>query len=624
MQNRNLVAPDGTPLMHRTIVGEDRTGRVAYVTHSQAQHSLNLRPTLEGIAARGWTVHSTDLRGHGFSSGPRAPLAHMDIDQGWERLVGDLVLGLSTAFEGVPWEDRMVVAPNIGAVLLLEALKEWPDLARSIVFIAPPPNQPTLLKLARSIVKARSLFHPLDEPDELTLHQLYTFLGARLSDRKRLIDVISSDRELTDALLEDEYAWPTPTTGYFYEMFRGIEKAWKWPQDLQVAEGTRLLILYGGDDPMTANGKFVGPMRRQLDTMGFKEIQVHCVEQGRSGLFIEEKHLGISEIIENWISGDGNAFNSAPTAEHEDLSGISTGVLNKLGLTDVNSELSTEELVELCYHAIDDESRWIEMLYRVTYALSADDTIDDGHLEALVHALMPHWDRSFQLNRQIMQSAAIGAVLQNVLDRFNLGMAIVSPDMAVTYSNLLFNQRLASLLGDETLAAGNVDAVSRSLRDCVGPDFVSRCHSGSGEALLVIGGEVVGFHFRPKALRQTALQRGGASGVLILRTRTQMEDYPADQTIELLQFAYGLTNKEAEVALCLLEGLSPDAIARRSDVTVNTIRTHLKRIYEKTGVQGQTELAARLLNGPVGLIFRSAGTTSSPAEHLHIETSEPR
>lgn len=526
----------------------------------------------------------------------------MEIGCGWERLVADMKLALSEVFDGVSYEDRMIVAPNIGATLVLEVLKEWPDLTKRLVLITPPPNQPTMLRLARSFAKARALLNPADKPDELTMHQLYSFFGARLSDRKRLIDVISSDTSITDALLEDPYAWPTPTTGYFYEMFRGVEAAWSWPKGTKVSSETELLILYGGDDPMTANGKFVAPMRRQLEKIGFSHIDTYCVEGGRSGLLIEEARFGISNIIDRWTRGEGAGPNrQISESDDSDVANLSSGVLSKLGLDTFDRDLSSEELVELCYNAIDDESRWVEILYRVSYAISANDQLDEQSLETILGSLMPHWDRSFDLNRQVMQAAAVGAVLENVIDRFQIGMAVVSPDMAVSYANRVFIDDMAGLLG-QTFRHGDFKGLSNALRDCVEADFTARCNRSNGEALFMLEGEAVGFHFRPQALRQTALVRGGASGVLILRKTGNDHSRADDEKIEMLQFAYGVTAREAETALCLLDGLSPGEIAERCGVSINTIRTHLKRIYDKIGVTGQTELVARLLKGPIGLI----------------------
>lgn len=65
--------------------------------------------------------------------------------------------------------------------------------------------------------------------------------------------------------------------------------------------------------------------------------------------------------------------------------------------------------------------------------------------------------------------------------------------------------------------------------------------------------------------------------------------------MQALQERHGLTRAEARVALRLAEGLSVPAIARDLNVTVETIRTHLKRTYGKTGARRQAELVRVVL-----------------------------
>lgn len=55
---------------------------------------------------------------------------------------------------------------------------------------------------------------------------------------------------------------------------------------------------------------------------------------------------------------------------------------------------------------------------------------------------------------------------------------------------------------------------------------------------------------------------------------------------------YGLTKKEAEVLVALVEGYSAAAIAERHVVSINTIRAHISHIHQKTGVHSQQELRA--------------------------------
>lgn len=57
---------------------------------------------------------------------------------------------------------------------------------------------------------------------------------------------------------------------------------------------------------------------------------------------------------------------------------------------------------------------------------------------------------------------------------------------------------------------------------------------------------------------------------------------------------YGLTASEAVIAARLAAGRSPSAIALERQVSLVTVRTHVRHIYEKVGVSSQLELAARL------------------------------
>lgn len=62
----------------------------------------------------------------------------------------------------------------------------------------------------------------------------------------------------------------------------------------------------------------------------------------------------------------------------------------------------------------------------------------------------------------------------------------------------------------------------------------------------------------------------------------------------LIRLAYSVTASEAEIALLLAEGLSPEAIAEARGVKTLTIRTQIKAIFAKMGVSRQTELVSRL------------------------------
>jgi DNA-binding CsgD family transcriptional regulator len=65
--------------------------------------------------------------------------------------------------------------------------------------------------------------------------------------------------------------------------------------------------------------------------------------------------------------------------------------------------------------------------------------------------------------------------------------------------------------------------------------------------------------------------------------------------VESLRDRYGLTPAEATFALEIIKGDGRKATADRLGISVGTARSHLSKIFDKTGVRHQAELVRLLL-----------------------------
>jgi DNA-binding CsgD family transcriptional regulator len=79
---------------------------------------------------------------------------------------------------------------------------------------------------------------------------------------------------------------------------------------------------------------------------------------------------------------------------------------------------------------------------------------------------------------------------------------------------------------------------------------------------------------------------------------TNLDSY-CSPGLELLMQIFELTRKEAEVAVKLSEGKSVEQTAQELAIAYETARTHLRRIFSKTGTSRQTELLLLLAHLPV-------------------------
>ena len=74
-----------------------------------------------------------------------------------------------------------------------------------------------------------------------------------------------------------------------------------------------------------------------------------------------------------------------------------------------------------------------------------------------------------------------------------------------------------------------------------------------------------------------------------------------DMSVEVLRQVYNLTEAQAEVARSLYSGRSVEDTALALNLSLNTIRTHLKHIFTKCEVSSQAELLHMLALGPYTL-----------------------
>ncbi|MEO0310628.1 MAG: hypothetical protein RIQ89_285 [Bacteroidota bacterium] len=65
---------------------------------------------------------------------------------------------------------------------------------------------------------------------------------------------------------------------------------------------------------------------------------------------------------------------------------------------------------------------------------------------------------------------------------------------------------------------------------------------------------------------------------------------------------YNLTNREKEVLACLVKGMSYKMIGEACNISYETVRTHMKNIYEKLHVVSMTEAVAKAINQKLVMI----------------------
>jgi DNA-binding CsgD family transcriptional regulator len=227
---------------------------------------------------------------------------------------------------------------------------------------------------------------------------------------------------------------------------------------------------------------------------------------------------------------------------------------------------------------------------------SADDA-------ALLAALMPHMQNALELHRRLALVEAARADVLPAIDRLAEGVLLVTSTGRVVHANrtaraLLHARdgvfvdagdlRAASAADTATLRAAIHAAASTRVRGSAARRLFLTRPSGRRPYVVLVA---------PAVTRLLALTPVAPAVVVCVSDPERLITLPIDR----LRRLFGLTAAEARVASCLFEGDTPAVAAARLDISVPTVRAHLRQILAKTETTSQAELArvlsATLLSG---------------------------
>ena len=593
------ASADGVPLLVRRVGPPSPRGPVVLMGHGPSVHSGLMGAAMQAFAQAGATIWAGDLRGHGGSVSARAPLAHLDPKGGWAHLLDDMAAFARLAFDGVPRAQRILLGGGLSGHLMLELLARDPGLAAHLVMAGPSPPQPGVARIGATFLRLRMLTRAADRPDPQLLHHIYGFLRAQLPPGSGSIDTVSADPGVVQAVQADPRGFPTPTPGYWAAVLPAMATTWDRIGPGDLPKDLRVLILTGPDDPQTRGGRLVPRLRDWFAGRGVADMAVAMLDGVRANILIDAPRLPVVPRVMDWFAGRPvpAAVPAAAAVGHEPY----LPALQALGVGPAGALPPLPVLIDLCYAAMEDDERWIELIYRLSLAAEAE----GQDVDALLATLHPHWQRAFDLREELRRAAALGRLYHDLIDRLDLGVAVLDAEGGLRHHNAAFARALDRLAPDE----GMRTCPEVWARRLLGPDGAA----GSGDRPLLLDGQVVGISFVPASLRGDGQAPDAqALGRLLVLRLPDAEAGDLAHRAGLLSLAYGLTGQEGVAALHLAQGLGTEAIAAAMTISEHTVRSHLKQVFDKMGVSSRTELAARVLSGPLGWLVPDSAPRLPP------------
>ncbi|WP_332860309.1 helix-turn-helix transcriptional regulator [Janthinobacterium svalbardensis] len=224
---------------------------------------------------------------------------------------------------------------------------------------------------------------------------------------------------------------------------------------------------------------------------------------------------------------------------------------------------------------------------------------DSSLLQAQLQALLPHLQRALRIRSRLAHSGMQERTTRAALDALDTAVLLVDSRLDVLYANAsalaLFGPGLERSL--HCPAGGSprwcaLPQLAQAVRQAIG--------TGQGKRIAAPIASAVRLP-RPGApdlcLTVAPFQPQGQSTQRPCALVLARDPQAPPVAVPALQQLFDLTQAEALVAQALAQGAAIDRIAADTGVSINTVRTHLHHIYDKTGTARQGELIAKIHQG---------------------------
>jgi DNA-binding CsgD family transcriptional regulator/PAS domain-containing protein len=208
--------------------------------------------------------------------------------------------------------------------------------------------------------------------------------------------------------------------------------------------------------------------------------------------------------------------------------------------------------------------------------------------------LVPHLRRAVLIGKLIEFKAAQAATFADALDGLSAGMLFVDSNGRITHANtagramITDGNVLHASLG--RLLANDPD-VNRALREvflAAATGDAAIGDRGVAVPLIARDGERYVAHVLPLssgARRGAGVSYAAAAALFVQKAALATRSPP-----EAIAKTYGLTPMEVRVLLAIVEVGGAPQVAETLGVGESTVKTHLKRLYAKTGARRQADL----------------------------------
>lgn len=245
-----------------------------------------------------------------------------------------------------------------------------------------------------------------------------------------------------------------------------------------------------------------------------------------------------------------------------------------------------------CVSAVLDKSATSVAMFAV-FRSERDGMVDDEARHRM-RLIVPHIRRAVQIGRTSDSKAAEAATFADTLDGLGIGICLLDPEGRIVHANtsghaiIAAGDILRSVGGRLVVRDAQIDKTLREMFAAIGQRNTAL--GTTGIVIPLVGKDDARYiaHVRPLTLGIFHHAGRNHTAAAALFVRRAIFEIPS--TLDALGKAFKLTPTELRVLSAIVDMGGVPEVAAALGVAATTIKTHLSRLFEKTGATRQADL----------------------------------